>query len=180
MNTSNITLSEATPEDAEMVFKAIHAHRDDLRVWLPFVDQLKTVEDERMFLTSICEMPEKTRNTVYIIKVEDNFAGLVGYVNSDFVNHRTEIGYWLLPEFRGKGVMTYCVKYVCRIAVNERGMHRIQIRCATENIPSNHIPLRLGFELEGTERDGELLTGNRYTDINIYSILEEDVRNWSE
>lgn len=180
MKTGNITLAKATPKDAGMIFETIDSHRGDLRVWLPFVDQLETAEEEKAFLTAVCEVPEEIRNTVYTVTIDNNFAGLIGYVTSDFINHRTEIGYWLLPEFRGKGVMSHCVKQLCQMAVYQRGMHRIQIRCATGNIPSNRIPVRLGFKLEGTERDGELLTGNRYTDLNVYSIMEEEVKKGSE
>ena len=43
------------------------------------------------------------------------------------------------------------------------------------NTASNAIPLRLGFTHEGTERDGELLITGKYTDINVYSILKEDI-----
>jgi len=58
-------------------------------------------------------------------------------------------------------------------------MNRIQIRCAVGNYPSNAIPQRLGFKFEGTERDGELLSSNQYTDINIYSLLKKEIELWN-
>lgn len=180
MKTADITLWEATPKDAQKIFDAIDTHREDLRIWLPFVDKLETVENEKDFLQSTLQIPQEMRDTLYIIYVNDEFAGIVSYVKNDPANSRTEIGYWLLPEFRGKGIMTRSVRRLCKTAVNERGMHRIQIRCAVGNHASNRIPIRLGFKLEGTERDGELLIGNRYTDINVYSILEHEVNAWPE
>lgn len=180
MNLFDITLKEATPSDAEVIFRAIDVHRDDLREWLPFVDSLQTEADEQAYLETVCSVPESERNTVFMIQYKGEFAGLVGYVSSDFQNRRTEIGYWLLPAFRGKGIMTRCVKKLCWIAIDDRGMHRIQIRCATGNAASNAIPQRLNFRLEGTERDGELLINNRYADINVYSLLQDEADNWSE
>ena len=88
---------------------------------------------------------------------------------------RTEIGYWLLPEFRGKGVITRAVHYLCQWAFFEKDFNRIQVRCAVGNQPSNAIPQRLGFTLEGTERDGELLSSGEYTDINVYSLLRKEL-----
>ena len=104
---------------------------------------------------------------------------LVGFVNSDFVNHRTEIGYWLLPEYQRQGIMTRSVRTLCRWAVEARLMHRIQIRCAVKNYSSNAIPRRLGFRLEGTERDGELMFSGEYVDTNVYSILDSEIISWS-
>ena len=72
--------------------------------------------------------------------------------------------------------MTTCVHKLCQWAVDEKGIKRIQIRCAINNIASNQIPLRLGFHHEGTERAGELLSSGEYTDVHVYSILAEEIR----
>jgi len=42
------------------------------------------------------------------------------------------------------------------------------------NFPSKRIPRNLGFVLEGIERDGELLTGGIFTDLEVYSKLKDD------
>lgn len=76
--------------------------------------------------------------------------------------------------------MTKCVRHLCRIAVEERGMNRIQIRCAEGNAPSNAIPQRLGFHLEGTERDGELMYTKKFVNLNVYSILKKEIKQWKE
>jgi ribosomal-protein-serine acetyltransferase len=71
--------------------------------------------------------------------------------------------------------MTAAVKALCDFAFQELNMNRIQIKCAVGNEPSKRIPRRLGFTFEGIERDGELLTGGIYTDIEVYSLLKLDV-----
>ena len=58
-------------------------------------------------------------------------------------------------------------------------MNRIQIRCAVGNIPSNAVLKRLGFTLEGTEREGELLTSGEYVNVNVYSILKKEIEQWN-
>jgi len=52
-------------------------------------------------------------------------------------------------------------------------LHRIQIKCGTGNIRSKKIPQRLHFQLEGIERDGELLSGEQFTDLETYSLLND-------
>ncbi len=43
-----------------------------------------------------------------------------------------------------------------------------------KNHKCNFITKRLGFVLEGIERQGELLTGGIYTDLEICSKLKSD------
>lgn len=169
------TIREAMLDDAEAIYSAIDSHRDDLRTWLPFVDALRSADDERAFLAPILSTPYEERDPVYVLEKGKRICGLVGFHLSQRENKRTEIGYWLLPEHRGKGIATNAVRYLCQWAMTERGFNRIQIRCATGNAASNAIPQRLGFTLEGTERDGELLASGRFTDVNVYSILRKDI-----
>lgn len=175
-----MSLREVNISDAGDIWHAIDSHREYLRTWLPFVDRLLKVEDEEDFLRSVLEVSYPERNLTYIIEVEGKLAGLIGFTVTDRLNHRTEIGYWLLPEYQKKGIMTVCVKQLCRWAVEQREMNRVQIKCAVGNRPSNAIPLRLGFKFEGTEREGELLASGDYADINVYSILKKEVLAWNE
>lgn len=176
----NIALKEVILEDAATIWQAIDSHRDELRTWLPFVDRLNKVEDEEAFVRSVLEVPEAERNLTFVIDAGGKMAGLIGFTLTDSLNHRTEIGYWLLPGYRKKGIMTACVKQLCRWAVDHREMNRVQIKCAVGNLPSNAIPRRLGFTFEGTERDGELLVSGKYTDIHVYSILKREIRTWDK
>lgn len=171
---SDYTLREATYEDTARIFEGIDKNRDDLRVWLPFIDNLKSIADEAGFLYSVLAVPYEQRDPVYVVEQGENFCGLAGFHFSDPSNHRTEIGYWLLPSYRGKGIVTQTVRLLCQWAFHKRDINRIQIKCAVGNHPSNAIPQRLGFTLEGTERDGELLASGKYTDANVYSLLKKD------
>ena len=172
----DILLREVRIEDAAAIYHAIDTHRDYMRIWLPFVDNLKSVTDEEDFLKSILSAPDDRYEPIFCIWNEHNeICGLIGFHFSDFANHRTEIGYWLLPEYQHRGIMTQCVHRLCRWAIEAKNIKRIQIRCATGNAASNGIPLRLGFQLEGTERAGELLVSGEYADIHVYSILKEEL-----
>lgn len=172
----DILLREVRIEDAAAIYHAIDTHRDYLKTWLPFVDNLHSVADEENFLKSVLSAPAERYEPVFGIWNDRNeICGLIGFHFSDFDNHRTEIGYWLLPEYQHRGIVTIGVRKLCQWAVEEKGMKRIQIRCATGNAASNGIPIRLGFLREGTERAGELLASGEYADIHVYSILKEEV-----
>lgn len=178
-STPEFSLREARITDANVIWQAIDSHRDYLKTWLPFVVLLNSVTDEEAFLSSMLEVKYEERNIVCVIENNGQFCGLIGFVSTDLANHRTEIGYWLLPAYQGKGIMTRCVKYLCRWAIEKREINRIQIKCATGNAPSNAIPKRLGFTLEGTEREGELLASGSFADIHVYSILKREIAQWN-
>jgi ribosomal-protein-serine acetyltransferase len=112
---------------------------------------------------------------VFVIRHGGNFAGLIGLKGSDIINRKTEIGYWLSRHYQGKGIMTASVRELCRYTFNELGFNRIQIKCAVGNLKSKKIPQRLGFQFEGIEREGEILSGGIYTDIEVFSMLRSDM-----
>lgn len=173
---SDIILREVFLEDADAIYHAIDTHRDYLKVWLPFVDKMNSIADEKEFLESVLSAPAERYAPIFgIWNKQNEICGLIGFHFSDFDNHRTEIGYWLLPEYQHQGIITIGVRTLCLWAVKEKNIKRIQIRCATGNTASNNIPIRLGFYYEGTERSGELLASGEYTDIHVYSILKEEV-----
>lgn len=171
---ASLTLIEATEADAGLLFRAIDAWREDLRRWLPFVDNLHTEADEAAFLSGLCSVPTDLRNYTFKILSDGAFCGLVGFVTTDRVNRKTEVGYWLLPPWRGRGIMSRCVAALCLWAFDVRATNRVQIKCAVGNAPSNAIPCRLGFRLEGVERAGEYAGEGRYYDLNVYSLLAQE------
>lgn len=172
--TENILLRQIKLSDADDIFKTIDSQRAYLGKWLPFVAFTLKIEDTRQFILSILNVAPKDRDNTYIILYQDKFAGLIGFKSTDKHNKRTEIGYWLSEPYQKKGIMTLSVQSLIQLAFDEMDIHRIQIKCAVGNIPSKSIPLRLGFMYEGTERDGELLMENQFTDIEVYSKLKTD------
>ena len=160
--------------DAAEIFNIVDRQRDYLGKWLPFVESTKRLEDTVGFIESIMNVADQQQELVFVIRYEGEFAGLVGFKSTDTANRKTEIGYWLNRHFQGRGIITSSVKALCAHAFNEMDIYRILIKCATGNIPSKRIPQRLGFTFEGVERAGELLSGGKFTDIEVYSLLRND------
>lgn len=53
-------------------------------------------------------------------------------------------------------------------AFEKLAMQRIEIRCATGNLPSNRIPRRLGMRLDRIEPHAEQLSSGEWVDLNVY------------
>jgi ribosomal-protein-serine acetyltransferase len=160
----------------ELIFNAINQNRKFLRKWLPFVDFTNKIVDTERFVRSILEKPTSSRDEVYVIWYKHEFAGLIGFKDTDRINDKIEIGYWLIEKMTGKGIATGAVRKMVNLAFRNLDMNRVQIRCGVGNDKSSAIPRRLGFQFEGIERAGER-HNHHYIDLEVYSFLKSE---WAE
>ena len=171
---TEIELVQLTSEDAVAIFNTIDSQRDYLEKWLPFVKFTNQLNDSVAFVLSVTNAPEDRFEYIFTIRKKGEFVGLVGFKDTDRENQKTEIGYWLSETHQKLGIVTRSVARLCDFAFHEMGMNRVQIKCAVENTSSINVPKRLGFQYEGIERQGELLSGNTFTDLMIFSKLKSD------
>lgn len=85
-----------------------------------------------------------------------------------------EIGYWLLPEGRGRGFAARAVQLVSRWAFQQLDLQRLSLWAEADNVPSMRVAERSGFVREGTLRSFRARHGKRF-DVIIYSLLPSDV-----
>lgn len=167
-----IRLEEIKLSMAQVIFDTINNDREYLQEWLPFVEFTKRVEDTEAFISSMMSLRNKKDN-IYSIWYKEKFAGLIGFKDTDWVNRKTEIGYWLAEKMQKKGIISNCIEKLIKYAFKSQKMHRIQIKVAEGNTKSEAIPLQFGFRLEGIERDGEL-HDNKYLSLKVYSLIKSD------
>lgn len=171
---NEIELRQLEVTDAIDIFEAIDNQREYLGKWLPFVIFTKTVSDSETFVNSVVNAPRERFELQFTVRRQDQFIGLIGFKDTDRTNKKTEIGYWLSEKYQKRGIITKSVEKLCDFAFNKLDLNRVQIKCAVGNQRSKNVPKRLGFKFEGIERQGELLTGNIFTDLEIYSKLKSD------
>ncbi|RZL38404.1 MAG: N-acetyltransferase, partial [Pedobacter sp.] len=86
-----------------------------------------------------------------IYSANDNtFCGAIGFNNLSFEHKKVEIGFWLLPEFWGKGIMSDAISLASYYAFNSLNLNRIEAFVESENTNSAKVLLRTGFSYEGT------------------------------
>ena len=170
---NEILLERIQVNDAATIFHAIDQNRSHLGVWLPFVDFTKEVKDSASFIQTVISQRDETRNEVYTIWFKGEFAGVIGFHNTDRVNEKTEIGYWLIGEMTGKGIIHRSCVVLIGLAFEKMGMNRITIKCAVGNDASEKVAARLGFTFEGIERSGERYH-NLFFDLKVFSLLKSE------
>jgi len=115
-----------------------------------------------------------TRATFSICDANDACLGHV-WVEVDLPHaHRGSVGYWLLPEARGKGFATRSVQLVSRWALGKLGMARLSLTAEPSNDRSQRVAERSGFVKEGVLRSYEDIGGRR-VDCIVFSLIPADL-----
>jgi RimJ/RimL family protein N-acetyltransferase len=149
--------------DGAMVNAAIRESIEELRPWMPWAQQIPTVEQsEENVRHARIKFLERADMRLHIFhKATGEFIGASGLHRIDWVVKKFEIGYWIRTSQSGKGLMTEAVEGVTNFAINQLFANRLEIRCDANNIRSMRIAERLGFILEGILRSDTIsVTGN--------------------
>jgi ribosomal-protein-serine acetyltransferase len=169
----DLELVDLSLSSAEEIFHLIDTNRQHLKRWLPFVDLTQKASDTEKFIKSVNTSKAPKPDLIFEIRYKKKVAGLIALKEIDFLQKKTEIGYWLAKRYEGKGIVTRSCSALLKYCFSEMEMNRVQIKAATGNAQSLLIPERLGFKFEGIEREGEFLE-NGFVDLVIYSILRSE------
>ena len=159
---------------APEIYSAIDRDREYLQTWLPFIEYTQEIADTEKFIDSLTHLGEYKKDEIYAIWYREKFAGLIGFKDTDWINKKTELGYWLVKDLQGKGIITICIEKLISHSFRKLRLNRIQIKVAVNNDKSAAIPKRLGFHFEGIERSGELHQ-NKFLDLEVYSLIKSDL-----
>lgn len=118
---------------------------------------------------------ERTGSGIWwaICSSEDRvFYGAAGlyFIKPEF--RKAETGFWLQPEFWGKGIISEAMPVICDYGFSQLNLHRIEAFVETENINSKKVMAKLQFDHEGIMRDCEIKDGN-FISLDIYAKLKE-------
>lgn len=83
------------------------------------------------------------------------------------------LGYWMGEPHAGQGYMREAVTAVCDCAYGEHGLHRVEAATVIENIRSQRLLARCGFEQEGVAR-GYLKICGEWRDHLLFARLVHD------
>lgn len=105
---------------------------------------------------------------------DDRFLGSISLLRVDLAASRAEVGYWLAPWGRGRGVLTASLELLSRWALTDGGFKRLELRIDPRNAPSLAAGERAGFVREGVLRSMQEHLGERI-DLVVLSLLPGDL-----
>jgi ribosomal-protein-alanine N-acetyltransferase len=169
LNVDTYRLREIVASDIENIYSGL-SHPDVIRYYGVNFSSLEATEEQMEFFDQLL----KTETGIWwAICAEDNttFYGACGFNNLSKEHQKAEVGFWLLPEHWGKGIIPTVVPHICRFAFSQLDLHRIEAFVESENKNSKRAMHKLSFQYEGCMRECEVKNG-KFIDVEIYSLLK--------
>jgi len=157
-------------DDLHEVWAAVEAERERVGRWMPWMQETTSIDRQREWLDSVVSN-ERSLDGCGLF-VDGRYAGGIGLMLGSF-GIVGEIGYWIVAEEEGRGLVTAAVRALIEIGFRELGLHRIVIRAGVDNPRSRAIPEHLGFTREGVAR-GEGRGSGGFYDLVVYGLLEHE------
>ncbi|CAG5155682.1 uncharacterized protein ALTATR162_LOCUS3782 [Alternaria atra] len=139
-------------------------------IWLPHPIEISSMSDEE-------REKEFARRRKTGEVVDEQFGTAVGEIHLSALpmhkqHHRnTEIGLDILPKYQGKGYGSEAIYWALNYAFRRAGLHRVKVRAFTYNEGAVRLYEKLGFMVEGRERECVWHEG-RWWDVVTLGMLE--------
>jgi RimJ/RimL family protein N-acetyltransferase len=99
---------------------------------------------------------------------------LLGAIGLSPIEHRLSVGYWVVPEERGRGIATDAVRLLAAWALRTLSYPRLELYHFIGNEASGRVAEKAGFRREGILRRYADLRGET-RDCVMYSLLASDM-----
>ena len=168
IGTERFKLKQFTSSDLENVFKGL-SHPDVIKYYGISFDNLEATKEQ---ITWFSDLEKNETGIWWAIWSKDGskFYGAGGLNDLEKTNKKAEIGFWLLPEFWGNGIMKEVMPRICAYGFEKLGLHRIEGFVDSENKNCKNGLSKLDFNFEGTMQDCAIKDG-KYISFDIYAMI---------
>lgn len=176
LKTERLLISDHTPNDLLPLHKLLC---DPVAMYyLPDI-HTHTIEESAQNLNTAIEESLSPERTKYFFKIEWNqtqqYIGEIGFtVTLDTPMGRVvNLGYFILPEFWGLGIVTEAAREVIRFAFEDAGVIKIETGCLKENKGSEKVMLNLRMVKEADYKM-HVWHDNQLKDRVEYRLLKDE------
>lgn len=139
---------------------------------------VKDLADARVSLRARSKNVSRGTEAAFCVTDEETGA-ILGHVGINNINDTMSValvGYWTLPEARGRGVARRALALATDWAFRYRGLHRLELGHALGHDVSCRIAEAVGFRYEGTLRDAMFAEGRHdaFRDVHLHGRLTTD------
>ena len=160
-------------ENTHELFSLITQNKLYLERWFEWANHVQSESDVQNFIEHSLQKNKQNKAFDCGIWLDNCLVGVIGLHEINWRHKEVELGYWISEEHQGKGLTKQSILALMTYAFFEYKLNRIRILCVTDNLKSRFLAEKLGFQLEGIERDGYQFLG-RFFDVACYSFLARD------
>lgn len=175
LTSPRLILRRFYPSDAADCFSCFLADR---RVFQFISGQPRTQKDIEEWLSTADSAYDAPDTYYWAIQKKDD-GRVIGEIFVDDYGERNqwcELDWKIGPEFWNQGFMTEAAGIVAAYLLTRVGFHRVQAKCAVENLGSERVMQKLGMRREGIFREFFFGQDGRFHDVVMYSLLQKDLQ----
>lgn len=171
LRTERLLLSLPTADDVDEIYAA--CQDPDIQRYTTVPSPYERTHAEG-FVPHVAKSWDEGTELTWAVRDGATLAGVVGLYR--VARGSGEIGYWMAPSSRGRGLLTEAASAVLDWGFDELDLQRIEWRAVVGNTASARIAQKLGFGYEGLLR--QALTSPRGRDDGwIAGLLAQDDRS---
>ena len=156
LTTERLTLRQLISSDDKEIF----ALRSDDNV-NKYLDRKpsKSIDDAKNFIQTINENIQRNDSIYWAITLNgtDKLIGTICLFDFTNDNLKAEIGYELLPDFQGKGIMQEATSKVIDFGIQHIGLNSIEAYTHSENQSSTRLLEKLNFKRHSAGDDNFMI-----------------------
>ncbi|KIO52844.1 GNAT family N-acetyltransferase [Flavobacterium hibernum] len=172
IKTERLLLRQFADNDLENVFEGL-SHPEVIKYYGVSFQTLEATKEQMLFFADL----EKNDTGIWFaICSADNktFYGAGGLSNLSKEHKKAEIGFWLIPNFWGHGIIKEAIPLICNYGFYNLGLHRIEGFVESENKNCKSVMAKLDFQYEGTMKDCEIKNG-KFISLDIYAKVKDNL-----
>ena len=171
LETERLVLRRIVNEDVKEIF-ALRSNKETMKfIPRPLAKSEEEAMEHIILIDSKIETNEGI-NWAITLKNNPKLIGIIGHYRIKPENYRAEIGYMILPEFQGRGIITEVINEVVKYGFEVMKLHSIEAIIDPENYASEKVLQKNEFIKEAHLRENEYFEG-RFLDTVIYSKLNK-------
>lgn len=169
----SLRLVPVSVADAGALAQLVSANLAQLAAWLPAVAVLGSSTAAHDYLEGAVAAVAHGQLLEWHVRVNGVLAGAIRIKDIDAANRKAALGYYIGDAHQRQGVASAAARAVLDYCFDTFALNRIEVRCASTNLASERLALRLGFVHEGTLRQDEWLNGVP-VDHLVFGLLRAD------
>ena len=172
LTTERLVLRSFIPKDAQSL---LDMRTNDRVMKYLGRDKMKNIAEANTFIQKVTKdaNENKTIEWAITLKAEDKLIGKLGFWRIVTQHRRAEIGYNLMPEYFGKGIMSEAVRAVLKYGFQVMKLHSVEANLDPDNVKSVQLLNRNGFVKEGHFKESYFYNGI-FSDTGSYGLLHSE------
>ena len=139
--------------------------------WIPTIPHPYTDEDAIAFIRG----EVRSDHEAMAVELYGRVVGGIG-LGLNAHGYRGSIGYWIAERARGQGICTRALRLLARHALEDLQLQSIQLVTDPDNLASQRVAEKVGFQREGVLRAHLRHPDGRVRDSVMFSLLPGELR----